>query len=79
MADALSTEIDLPQVGQTVRERRLAAKRGASEFAAEVGISRKHLNNIESGRMKASRPVYMLIASALSMELDQLLGVADEG
>lgn len=61
-------------VGAEIKRLRLAAKKGAGEFADEVGISPQHLNNIEAGRMKASPPVYKLIAHLLSVDVNELLG-----
>ncbi len=75
MTDASdTTEPDLKRVGTVVRERRKAAGKTAGELAEQVGISRQHLWNIESGTFRASRPVYKLLASALELDLEQLVG-----
>ena len=62
------------EVGKEIKRLRLEAGKGLAEFAEEVGISAKHLNNIESGRMKASTTVYRYIASLLKVDADELLG-----
>ena len=65
---------DLQRVGAVVRERREAAGKTSTELAEEIGISRRHLWNIESGTGSASRPVYKLLAAALGLKLEDLTG-----
>lgn len=65
---------DLAELGADIKNRRLAAGKQAKDFAREIHLSPQHLNNIEAGRMKASMRAYTLIALALGVDVNELLG-----
>lgn len=56
------------EVGQTIRRYRAGAHRTQSQLAAEIGISRASLANIEAGRQNVL--VHHLYAIAEALELD---------
>lgn len=58
----------LVQFGSAVRAARVKAGKRQGEFAGEVGISRKHLANIEFGRDCVSDPIYWRVANALELD-----------
>lgn len=58
----------LVEFGQKVREARERAGKRLMEFAAELGVSRHTLQNIESGRAPTSNVVYWRVANALELD-----------
>jgi len=59
--------------GQKVREARERAGRKQGDFAAEVGITRQHLTNVETARYRASNVVLWRIANALEIDASDVV------
>ena len=59
--------------GQKIRKFRKSCGLSQEQLAEEVGISTTHLSHIETGNTKLSLPVFVKIASALSVQTDELL------
>lgn len=70
MTNPPSTDRDpaLVRFGSEVREARERAGKRQGEFAAEIGISRQHLTNVETGRRRAAPAIYWRIANALGLD-----------
>lgn len=62
--------------GHRLREVRTQREMSGSELAQKVGVTRQHIQRIETGRSAASVEVWMCIADALGVELTDL--VSDE-
>jgi len=65
---------DLAIIGTTIKKLRGEQGRRVGDFAADVGISRRHLSYIEHGHGRASVAIYGRIAQALDVPLDRILG-----
>lgn len=59
--------------GQRLREVRTQREMSGSELAQKVGVTRQHIQRIETGRSAASVEVWMCIADALRVELTDLI------
>jgi len=75
MPNATSTDrdLDLVRFGAAVKLGRQGRDLSPEEFAAQVGITPRHLNNVESGRTKASNRLYLRIAKALQIDASAVL------
>lgn len=63
-----TSEVELEEwqrIGATIRELRLKSGWRADDFAAEIGISRPYLSNIEAGRKAVTKILVANIAKAL--------------
>lgn len=60
-------------VGATVRRLRRRAGVGVTAFAGEVGCSRQHLTNVESGTYGPSIELLNRIARRLGVDVEDLL------
>lgn len=65
--------MDYYMIGQKIRKFRKSCGLSQEQLAEEVGISTTHLSHIETGNTKLSLPVFVKIASALSVQTDELL------
>lgn len=61
------------EIGQRIRKFRKAYNLSQEELAEKVGISTTHMSHIETGNTKLSLPVFVDIATALSVQTDELL------
>jgi transcriptional regulator with XRE-family HTH domain len=62
-------------LGKRIRDARLARKLGARKLAKQLGISLKHLYDIETGRTLPSPQLARAIADSLGIETSELRGV----
>ena len=65
--------MDYYAIGQRIRRYRKAAKYSQEELAEQIGISTTHMSHIETGNIKLSLPVLVLIAEKLGVRTDDLL------
>lgn len=65
--------MDYYEIGQRIRRFRKACNMSQDELSEKVGISVTHMSHIENGNTKLSLPVFVAIASALSVHTDELL------
>jgi len=68
---------ELIRIGAVIRDRRERLGEKRPEFAERADIHPKTLQKIELGRMSASRILYLRIADALGMsveDMDELTG-----
>jgi transcriptional regulator with XRE-family HTH domain len=63
------------RLGKRIRDARLARKLGARKLAKQLGISLKHLHDIEAGRTRPSPQLTREIADSLGLETSELRGV----
>lgn len=61
------------EIGQRIRKFRKAYNLSQEQLAEKVGISTTHMSQIETGNTKLSLSVFADIASALSVQTDELL------
>ena len=61
------------EIGQRIRKIRKANHLSQEQLAEKVGISVTHMSHIETGNTKLSLSVFVDIASALSVQTDELL------
>ncbi|WP_280446388.1 helix-turn-helix domain-containing protein [Nocardia brasiliensis] len=59
--------------GEVLRDERLDQDRTLAEVAAEVGMSKQYLSEIERGRKEPSSEMLHSICSALGMPIESLL------
>ena len=65
--------MDYYQIGQQIRKIRKAQGLSQEELAEKVNISTTHMSHIETGNTKLSLPVFVDIAAALEVRMDDLL------
>ena len=65
--------MDYYKIGQKIRKIRKAHGLSQEELAEKVNISTTHMSHIETGNTKLSLPVFVDIATALEVRLDDLL------
>ena len=65
--------MDYYKIGQKIRKIRKAHGLSQEELAEKVNISTTHMSHIETGNTKLSLPVFVDIAAALEVRLDDLL------
>ena len=70
---------DLPALGQMLRDRRLEKRCSLRCLADSLHISPTHLSDIERGNRHPSRFVLDELATALDLELHELLAAAIRG
>lgn len=61
------------EIGQRIRKFRKACNLSQEQLAEKVGISTTHMSHIETGNTKLSLPVFVDIATTLSVQTDELL------
>ena len=66
--------MDYYQIGQRIRKIRKAHGLSQEELAEMVNISTTHMSHIETANTKLSLPVFVDIANALQVRMDDLLG-----
>jgi transcriptional regulator with XRE-family HTH domain len=64
---------DYNQIGQRIRERRLAAGLTQEQLAEAAGVGVQHMSKIENGGTKLSLPCLMAVANAMDVTVDSLL------
>lgn len=72
-ATSADKDRDLVHFGAAVKLARQGRDLSPEEFAAQVGITPRHLNNVESGRTSASNRLYLRIARALQIDASAVL------
>lgn len=65
--------LDYAAIGLRIRKYRKACGLSQEQLAETVGISTTHLSHIETGNTKLSLSVFARIATALSVQADDLL------
>ena len=65
--------MDYYKIGQKIRKIRKAHGLSQEELAEKINISTTHMSHIETGNTKLSLPVFVDIAAALEVRLDDLL------
>ncbi len=65
--------MDYYKIGQQIRTFRRAKGLSQAELAEKINISVTHMSHIETGGTKLSLPVFVDIAAALDVRLDDLL------
>ncbi len=66
-------EISLIEMGNRIATRRKRLKISQSQLAEQVGISSKHMSNLERGRERPSFEVFVALCNALRVTPDYLL------
>lgn len=61
------------EIGQRIRKFRKAYNLSQEQLAEKIGISTTHMSHIETGNTKLSLPVFVDIATTLSVQTDELL------
>lgn len=69
--------MDYYKIGQKIRKIRKAHGLSQEELAEKAGISTTHMSHIETGNTKLSLPVFVDIAAALEVRVDDLLETHD--
>lgn len=69
----MDKEINLSALGQRVKEYRMEKGYSAEKLSEIAGVSKSHINNIESANSRASAEVLVRIANALEVSVDVLL------
>ncbi|MCM1245201.1 MAG: helix-turn-helix domain-containing protein [Roseburia sp.] len=69
----MDKEINLNALGQRVKEYRMQKGYSAEKLSEIAGVSKSHINNIESANSRASAEVLVRIANALDISVDVLL------
>ena len=65
--------MDYYRIGQKIRKYRKAHGFSQEQLAEKVGISVTHMSHIETANTKLSLPVFVELANALEVQLDDLL------
>lgn len=65
--------MDYYKIGQRIRKLRKAHGLSQAELAEKVNVSTTHMSHIETGNTKLSLPVFVDIAAALEVRMDDLL------
>lgn len=63
----MDKEINLNALGQKVKEYRMEKGYSAEKLSEIAGVSKSHINNIESANSRASAEVLVRIANALDI------------
>lgn len=66
--------MDYYKIGQQIRKLRKAHGLSQEALAEKINISTTHMSHIETGNTKLSLPVFVDIAAALNVRMDELLG-----
>lgn len=65
--------MDYYKIGQRIRKIRKAHGLSQEELAEKINISTTHMSHIETGNTKLSLPVFVDIAAALEVRMDDLM------
>lgn len=69
----MESVVDFRSLGRNVRKYREEKGLSAEKLSRISGVSKSHINNIESANAKASLEVMVRIANALEISLDMIL------
>ena len=72
-SEEMSPEDIYREVGQNIRRYRAGARRTQAQLAAEIGISRASLSNIEAGRQQVLLHYLYVITDALDLDSPSVL------
>lgn len=75
----MERKLDICALGQKIKQYRKEKGYSAERLGAIAGVSKSHINNIESANSNASAEVLVRIANALEISVDVLLGDSLEG
>ena len=75
MTNSTSTDRDpvLVRFGASVRAARERAGKRQQDFAEEIGVTRRTISNIETGRERASNLLYWKVANALELDASDVV------
>ena len=65
--------MDYEKIGQNIRRLRRAKGLSQEELAERIGISTTHMSHIETANTKLSLPVFVALADALEVSMEDLL------
>jgi transcriptional regulator with XRE-family HTH domain len=68
----------MPFASPQLRTRRVASGTKSGVLAQKVGVTQSHLINVERGRQPGSPELFARIATALGIDVDQLIAAADD-
>ncbi len=66
-------KLNVLALGRRVQQYRKAKGYSTDKLGKLVGVSKSHINNIESGNSRASAEILVRIANALDVSVDMLL------
>ncbi len=69
----MEKELDINALGEKIKQYRIARGYSAQRLSNITGVSKSHINNIESANSHASAEVLVRIANALEISVDILL------
>ncbi len=69
----MEKELDINALGHRVKQYRIEKGYSADKLSEIAGVSKSHINNIESANSRASAEVLVRIANALDVSVDILL------
>lgn len=69
----MEKELNICALGQKVKQYRMGKGYSAEKLSELAGVSKSHINNIESANSHASAEVLVRIANALDISVDLLL------
>ena len=72
-------ELDYKEIGRNIRKYRLAKNWKQKELAEKVGITEQHVSHIENAHTQLSLATFVLVANALEVDCNTLLGRTLEG
>ena len=75
----MEKKLDIYALGQKVKQYRKEKGYSAEKLSEIAGVSKSHINNIESANSHASAEVLVRIANALDISVDILLSDSLEG
>ena len=75
MTNSTGTERDpaLVRFGATVRAARERTGQRQQDFAEVIGVTRRTISNIETGRERASNLLYWKVANALELDASDVI------
>lgn len=75
----MEKELNVSALGHKVKEYRMRRGYSAEKLGKIAGVSKSHINNIETANSRASAEVLVRIANALDVSIDVLLCDSLEG
>ena len=75
MTNSTGTDRDpaLVRFGASVRAARERGGKRQQDFAEEIGVTRRTISNIETGRERASNLMYWKVANALDLDASDVV------
>lgn len=70
---AMEKKLDISALGKKIKQYRAEKGYSAEKLGEIAGVSKSHINNIESANARASAEVLVRIANALEVSVDILL------